>query len=54
MDGMVNIRELSINVVKSCKPKILIGLGQKGTVVGTGFRQYPVMDAQHYRQTEST
>ena len=54
MDGMVNTRELSINVVKSGKPKILIGLSQKGTVVGTGFRQYPVMDTQHHRRTEST
>ena len=29
MDGMVNIGELSINVVTSGKPKMLRGLGQK-------------------------
>jgi len=29
MDGMVNIRELSINVVMSNKPKMLTGLSQK-------------------------
>jgi hypothetical protein len=29
MDGMVNTRELSINVVMSNKPKMLIGLSQK-------------------------
>jgi len=54
MDGMVNTCALSINVVKSCKPKMLRGLSPKGTVVGTGSHQYPVMDTQHYRRTEST
>ncbi len=54
MDGMVNTRELSINVVKSDKPKMLTGLSQNGTVAGTGSRQYPVMDTQRYRRTEST
>jgi hypothetical protein len=54
MDGMVNTCELSINVVKSCKPKMLRGLLPKGTVAGTGSRQYPVMDTQSYRRTEST
>jgi hypothetical protein len=54
MDDMVNKRELSINVVKSDKPKMLTGLGQNGTVAGTGSRQYPVMDPQRYRRTEST
>jgi hypothetical protein len=29
MDGMVNTRELSINVVMSNKPKMLRGLSQK-------------------------
>ena len=29
MDGMVNTRELSINVVMSDKPKMLLGLSQK-------------------------
>ena len=54
MDGMVNTGELSINVVTSGKPKRLRGLGQKGTVVGTGSCLYPVMDTQRYRRTEST
>jgi hypothetical protein len=53
MDGMVNTGELSINVVKSDKPKMLRGLSQNGTVVGTGSRQSPVMDTQRYRRTES-
>jgi len=54
MDGMVNTCALSINVVKSDKPKMLTGLGQNGTVAGTGGRQSPVMDIQRYRRTEST
>ena len=54
MDGMVNTGELSINVVMSNKPKMLRGLSQKGTVAGTGFCHYPVMDIQRYRRTEST
>jgi hypothetical protein len=54
MDGMVNTCELSINVVTTGKPKMLTGLSQKGTVVGTGSQTYPVMDIQHYRRTEST
>jgi len=54
MDGMVNTCELSINVVKSDKPKMLRGLGHNGTVAGTGFCRYPVMDTQRYRRTEST
>ena len=54
MDGMVNTCELSINVVKSIKPKIADRLGPKGTVAGTGARQSPVMDTQRYRRTEST
>jgi len=54
MDGMVNTCELSINVVKSDKPKMLTGLGQNGTVAGTGAHQSPVMDIQRYRWTEST
>ena len=53
MDGMVNTCELSINVVKSDKPKMLTGLGQNGTVAGIGSRQYPIMDTQRYRRTES-
>jgi hypothetical protein len=54
MDGMVNICELSINVVRRNKPKMLRGLGQNGTVVGTGVPCSPVMDIQRYRRTEST
>ena len=54
MGGMVNTRELSINVVTSGKPKMLRGLGQNGTVVGTGSCFYPVMDTQRSRRTEST
>ena len=54
MDGMVNICELLVNVVIQDKPKMLRGLSQNGTVAGTGFRPYPVMDTQRYRRTEST
>ena len=34
MDGMVNTCELSINVVMSNEPKMLLGLGQKGHCSG--------------------
>ncbi len=44
----------AINVVIPDKPKMLRGLGQKGTVAGTGSPQYPVMDTQRSRRTEST
>ena len=54
MDGMVNAREFSINVVKRNKPKMLRGLSQNGTVAGTGFHGYPGMDIQRSRRTEST
>jgi hypothetical protein len=54
MDGMVNTCELLINVVTSGKPKMLRGLGQKGTVAGTGSCFYPVMDTERYRRIEST
>jgi hypothetical protein len=54
MDGMVNTCELSINVVMSNEPKMLPGLGQKGTVAGIGSREYPIMDIQRYRRREST
>jgi len=40
MDGMVNTGELSINVVKGNKPKMLKGLSQKGIVAG--YRDYPL------------
>ena len=53
MDGRVNTCELSINVVMSTKPKRLLGLSQKGTGAGTGSREYPGMDSQRSRRTES-
>ena len=54
MGGMVHPCALSINVVKMHKPKLLIGLGQNGIVVGTGAPPSPVTDTQHSRRTEST
>ena len=54
MDGMVNRCELSINVVTKGKPKMLRGLGQNGTVAGTGACFSPVMDTPRYRRIEST
>jgi len=54
MDGMVNTCELSINAVIRNKPKMLTGLGQNGTVAGTGSCFYPVMDTTRYRRIEST
>ena len=54
MDGMVNTCERSINAVIRNKPKMLTGLGQKGTVAGTGSEGYPVMDTQRYRRTART
>jgi hypothetical protein len=54
MEGMVNIRELLVNVVIQDKPKVLRGLSQKGTGAGTGFHPYPVMDTPRSRRTEST
>ena len=50
----MNTGELLINVVTSGKPKMLTGLGQKGTVAGTGSCFYPVMDTTRYRRIEST
>jgi hypothetical protein len=54
MDGMVNTCELLINVVTAGEPKMLRGLGQNGTVAGTGSCFYPVMDTTRYRRIEST
>jgi hypothetical protein len=54
MDGMVNRRELSLNVVTRGKPKMRRGLGQKGTGAGTGSCHDPVMDTQRSRRTERT
>ena len=53
MGGMVNTGELLINVVTSGKPKMLTGLGQNGTVAGTGSCFYPVMDTQRYRRVDT-
>jgi hypothetical protein len=44
----------AINVVTSGKPKMLTGLGQNGTVAGTGSCFSPVMDTERYRRIEST
>ncbi len=44
----------AINVVTRGKPKMLRGLGQKGTGAGTGSCHYPVMDIPRSRRTEST
>ena len=54
MGGMVHPGALSINVVKMHKPKLLIGLGQNGIVVGTGAPPSPGTDTQHSRRTERT
>lgn len=40
---MVNTCELSNERCYANKPKVLIGLGQKGNVVGTGAEVSPVM-----------
>jgi hypothetical protein len=44
MDGMVNTCELSINVVMSDKPKMLIGLSQKALWTGMGAESSPLAD----------
>jgi hypothetical protein len=38
---MANTRELLLNAVKANKPKVLIGLNQKGTVTGRGVSSFP-------------
>jgi hypothetical protein len=40
---MANSGECSINIVKENKPKVLPGLGQKGTVAGTRTLPFLVM-----------
>ena len=40
---MANPGERSINIVKANKPKVLAGLGQKGTVAGTRIFPFLVM-----------
>ena len=54
MEGRVNTCERSLNVVMSNEPKMLLGLGQKGTGAGIGSREYPIMDMQRSRRREST
>ena len=48
---MGNTCELSINVVKVVKPKMLIGF-DKRQVAGTGSATYPVMDKESHRRKE--
>ena len=53
MDGMVNTRELSINVVIRNKPKMLTGLNQK--VRSTVWSLILLHHGHHsYRRTEGT
>jgi len=52
MDGMANPGERSINIVNENKPKVLAGLGQKGTVAGTRTPSFLVMGSTRYRWTE--
>ena len=43
MDGRANPGERLINIVKENKPKMLLGLSQKGTVAGTRTLPFLVM-----------
>ena len=43
VDGMVNVRELSINVVIKERPKMLLGRGQNGNAAGAGAAKSPAM-----------
>ena len=43
MDGRANPGERSINIVNENKPKVLEGLSQKGTGVGTRIPPFLVM-----------
>ena len=52
MDGMANLGERSINIVTENKPKVLEGLGQKGTVAGTRTPSFLVMGIPRSRWTE--
>jgi hypothetical protein len=49
---MANPGERSINIVTENKPKVLAGLGQKGTVAGTRTPSFLVMGITRYRWTE--
>lgn len=42
MSNMVKLAEFLLNVVNLNKPKMLKGLGQNGTVAGTGVAFSPV------------
>ena len=52
MDGRANPGERSINIVNENKPKVLEGLSQKGTVVGTRIPPFLVMGIPRYRWRE--
>ena len=54
MDGKVNPGERSINIVNENKPKVLIGLSQKGTVAGPRTPPFLVMGIPRSRWTERT
>jgi len=49
---MANPGERSINIVTENKPKVLLGLSQKGTVAGTRSLPFLVMGITRYRWTE--
>jgi hypothetical protein len=49
---MANTCERSINIVTDNKPKMLIGLSQKGNVAGTRTLVFLVMGNQRYRWRE--
>ena len=51
---MVHTRARAIHVVKSPRPKMRIGLRQKGSVAGTGSCQDPAIDTPRDRRPEST
>ena len=44
----------AINIVNENKPKVLVGLSQKGTVAGTRTPPFLVMGIPRYRWTERT
>ena len=52
MDGLANPGERSINIVIDNKPKVLVGLSQKGTVAGTRSLPFLVMGITRYRWRE--
>jgi hypothetical protein len=52
MDGRANPGERLINIVTENKPKVLLGLSQKGTVAGTRTPSFLVMGITRSRWTE--